>query len=97
MQQLRIVPTPRLPSSICELGRYALIELILPGGSLIALAIWAIRHRAVLADRAPRLLAIVAVVVFGLGLPGQTMADSASSSAGPAGHFLAVNLPLIYA
>ncbi len=34
-----------------ELGPYFAVELILPGGSLIALALWLYRHRAGLASR----------------------------------------------
>jgi hypothetical protein len=29
-----------------EMGRYAVVALIVPGGCLIALAFWAFRHRA---------------------------------------------------
>ena len=36
----------RLAAPVRGLGPYAAIELILPGGSLIALSLWAIRHRA---------------------------------------------------
>jgi hypothetical protein len=35
----------RLGDSIRELGVYAAIALIVPGGSLIALCVWAFRHR----------------------------------------------------
>jgi hypothetical protein len=35
----------RLGGSIRELGVYAAIALIVPGGSLIALCVWAFRHR----------------------------------------------------
>jgi hypothetical protein len=38
------------------LGAYAAIELIVPGGSLIALSLWAFRHRAWLAARVRRVL-----------------------------------------
>jgi hypothetical protein len=40
-----------LAPSMRELGRYAVVALIVPGGCLIALAIWAFRHRAWLARR----------------------------------------------
>ena len=42
-------PHVTLPARILllvkSLGPYALIELLLPGGSLIALALWLYRHR----------------------------------------------------
>jgi predicted DCC family thiol-disulfide oxidoreductase YuxK len=41
--------------SMRELGRYAAIVLIVPGGFLIALALWAFRHRVSL--KASRLFA----------------------------------------
>jgi hypothetical protein len=56
----------RLPGALRELGPYAAIELVVPGGSLIALALWAFRHRAWLAARARRSLA--AVLARGAGL-----------------------------
>jgi hypothetical protein len=36
------------------LGPYAAVELIVPGGSLIALSLWALRHRAWLKARLRR-------------------------------------------
>jgi len=36
----------RLPALLRSLGPYAAIELLLPGGSVIALLIWLYRHRA---------------------------------------------------
>jgi hypothetical protein len=47
----RAMNLPPLTTPIRELGRYAVIALIVPGGCLIALAIWAFRHRAWLARR----------------------------------------------
>ena len=35
---------------------YLLVEALLPGGTLIALAMWAVRHRAELRERGRRLL-----------------------------------------
>jgi hypothetical protein len=35
----------RLPALLRGLGPYAAIELLLPGGSIIALLIWLCRHR----------------------------------------------------
>ena len=45
MQLHRLLWTDRLVGSIRQLGPYAAIELALPGGSLIALALWVARHR----------------------------------------------------
>jgi hypothetical protein len=36
------------------IGPYAAIELLLPGGTLIALSLWAFRHRSSIAARARR-------------------------------------------
>jgi hypothetical protein len=46
----------RIAAPVRELGPYAAIELILPGGSLIALSLWAIRHREWFASRLRALL-----------------------------------------
>jgi hypothetical protein len=56
----------RLLHSIRELGSYSAIVLILPGGSLIALAFWMLRHRAWVAARTRQSLA--AILAFGMGL-----------------------------
>ena len=44
----------RLSGVLRTLGPYAAIELLVPGGTLIALALWAFRNRASLAARARR-------------------------------------------
>jgi hypothetical protein len=44
------------------LGPYAAVELILPGGSLIALSLWALRHRAWLKASARRAVALTPVL-----------------------------------
>jgi hypothetical protein len=46
-----------LPGPLRALGPYAVIELVLPGGSLIALLLWAFRHRIWLAERGRQTLA----------------------------------------
>jgi hypothetical protein len=56
----------RLLRSMRELGSYSAIVSILPGGSLIALALWMLRHRAWVAARTRRGLA--AILAFGVGL-----------------------------
>ena len=47
----------RLATLMRSFGPYAAIELLLPGGSLIALALWIFRHREELAARIRRALA----------------------------------------
>ena len=47
----------RLAGSLRELGPYAAIVLLLPGGSLIALSMWAVRNRSSIAGHARRVLA----------------------------------------
>ena len=59
-----------------ELAPYAALGLALPGGSLIALALWAARHRAMstLRWRRVRALMIFVVAVFAAAQPA--FADS---------------------
>ena len=52
--------------SLRGIGPYAAIELIVPGGTLIALALWAYRHRATVQPRVRRVL--LAVGLLGAGL-----------------------------
>jgi hypothetical protein len=56
----------RLLRPIRELGLYPTIVLLLPGGSLIALALWMLRHRTWLVTRTRQVLA--AMLAFGAGL-----------------------------
>jgi hypothetical protein len=69
----------RLVSSIRQLGPYAALELALPGGSLIALALWTARHHPMAAVYWRRTLALMITVVavfamappaFGNSMPG---------------------------
>lgn len=66
----------RLTTALRELGPYAAIGLVLPGGTLILASLWALRHRRWLLAHAHRRLAIVlvlgvAVIVLGCAiLPG---------------------------
>jgi hypothetical protein len=62
----------RLADSIRELGPYAAIALILPGGSLIALAAWSLRHRSALTARVGRALVVGAAFGLAMILPGTT-------------------------
>ena len=56
----------RMVRSIRELGSYTAIVLLLPGGSLIALTMWMLRHRTWLAARARR--GVAAILAFGVSL-----------------------------
>ena len=53
-----------------ELGPYAAIALIVPGGSLIALAAWTFRHRPLVSAPLGRVLVVVAAFGAALILPG---------------------------
>ena len=55
----RVNWTSRLATRLRELGPYTAIELLVPGGSLIALSLWAFRHRAWFTARTRRTLAKV--------------------------------------
>jgi hypothetical protein len=44
----------RIATALRALGPYAAIELLLPGGSLVALSVWGFRNRSLLAKRAQR-------------------------------------------
>ena len=46
----------RLARTLRALGPYGAIELVLPGGTLVVLSLWAIRHRSWLIERARRAL-----------------------------------------
>lgn len=59
-------PAPRLSGSMRKLGGYAAVALIVPGGSLIALFLWAFQQRGWLTPRTWR--ALFAVVALGTGL-----------------------------
>jgi hypothetical protein len=59
----------RLARPIRELGLYPAIVLMLPGGSLIALTLWMLRHRTWLAARARRSLAAILAFFAGLIFP----------------------------
>lgn len=52
-----------------EFGPYAAIALFVPGGSLIALGMWAFRHRAWAAQHLGRVVVIVAAIAAALVYP----------------------------
>jgi hypothetical protein len=60
----------RFAGTLRELGPYTAIALILPGGSLIALAAWSFRHRPRGAAPLGRLFVVVAAFGAALILPG---------------------------
>jgi len=60
----------RLIDSMRALGPYALIALALPGGSLIALTLLGVRHRALLPG--PRAVGLVLIVATSIALAGST-------------------------
>jgi len=59
----------RLLKTVRELGPYTALALILPGGSLIALAVWALRRRTPVVAPAGRVFIIVAAFAAALILP----------------------------
>ena len=56
----------RLAALMRSFGPYAAIELLLPGGSLIALSLWILRHREELAARMRRALVGLPALCAGL-------------------------------
>jgi hypothetical protein len=44
----------RIATALRAIGPYAAIELLLPGGSLVALSLWGYRNRSLLAKQARR-------------------------------------------
>jgi hypothetical protein len=63
-------PVPQLSGSMRKLGGYAAVALIVPGGSLIALFLWAFQRRGWLTPRTWRALVAVAALGTGLIFPG---------------------------
>jgi hypothetical protein len=60
----------RVANALRQFGPYTAIVLIVPGGSLIALAAWAVGHRTPVPARLGRLLVTVAAFGVALILPG---------------------------
>lgn len=63
MQLHRLLWMDRFAGSIRQLGPYAALELALPGGSLIALALWAARHHPMTNVCWRRVLALIVAVI----------------------------------
>ena len=64
------VAVPAWLAKLRELGPLTAIALIVPGGSLIALAAWTFRHRPLITAPLGRLLLVVAAFSAALILPG---------------------------
>jgi hypothetical protein len=69
ISRINFRPAAVLAGSIRGLGPYAAIELILPGGSLIALSVWALRDRPWATTELRRVLVTVALVAVALIFP----------------------------
>jgi len=52
-----------------ELGPYAAIAVVVPGGSLIALSVWAVRRRAWARNDVRRVLVMMAAVAVAVVFP----------------------------
>jgi hypothetical protein len=65
MALLPINSIGRLGRSAREIGPYAALALLLPGGSLIAGLLWTVRHRSWLAAHARAIAARLLVSVLG--------------------------------
>jgi hypothetical protein len=60
--RLPINSLPQTAGSIRELGAYAAVVLIVPGGSLFALSLWAFRHRRWLMARTRRVSSLEGLI-----------------------------------
>jgi hypothetical protein len=72
----------RLTTGLRELGPYAAIGLVLPGGTLLLASLWAFRHRRWFIAHARRTLAIALALGAGVIVPGCTVLPSLQSAAG---------------
>jgi hypothetical protein len=72
----------RLTTGLRELGPYAAIGLVLPGGTLLLASLWAFRHRRWFVAHARRTLAIALALGAGVIVPGCTLLPSLQSAAG---------------
>jgi hypothetical protein len=69
-----------LANLIRRIGPYGAIELLVPGGSLIALGLWAVRHRSWFVAHLRHTITLVAAVATGFLMPHMTFADPAQTS-----------------
>jgi len=65
-----------------ELGPYAAMALLLPGGTLIVVSLWILQHRPWLFARARRGLAIVLALLAAAVLSGSTLLPGLTSATG---------------
>jgi hypothetical protein len=72
----------RLTTALRELGPYAAIGLVLPGGTLILASLWALRHRRWLVAHARGMLAIMLVLGITVIVLGCTFLPALKSAAG---------------
>jgi hypothetical protein len=72
----------RLTTALRELGPYAAIGLVLPGGTLLLGSLWAFRHRRWLVAHARLMLAIVLALGASVMLPGCSFLPVLQSAAG---------------
>jgi hypothetical protein len=72
----------RLTTELRELGPYAALGLVLPGGSVILASLWAFRHRRWFLAHAHRTLIIVLTVGAGAVVRGRTLPPSLQSAGG---------------
>jgi hypothetical protein len=67
----RVSSISRIAASLRQLGPYAAIGLVLPGGSFVLLFLWVLRHRAWFTANG-RALALAALLGACVVLPGCT-------------------------
>ena len=72
----------RLTTALRELGPYAAIGLVLPGGTLLLGSLWAFRHRRWFVAHARLMLAIVLALGVSIILPGCTFLSGLHFAAG---------------
>jgi hypothetical protein len=72
----------RLTTELRELGPYAALGLVLPGGSVILASLWAFRHRRWFLAHAHRTLIIVLAMGAGAVVRGRTLPPSLQSAGG---------------
>jgi hypothetical protein len=72
----------RLTRALRELGPYAAIGLVLPGGTLLLGSLWAFRHRRWFVAHTRLMLAIVLALGTSMILPGCTFLPALQSAPG---------------
>jgi len=79
---LRVNWRSHLTAALRELGPYAAIGLVLPGGTLILASLCAFRHRRWFVAHVRRTLAIVLALGASVIVPGCTLLPGLQSAAG---------------